>query len=170
MTRRTQRGFTLIELMVTIAVIAIMMAIAVPSFGSGVKVARERSVVQRLTQDFMWARGAAAAADASSLGVAGVTSTTTPTLTLVVKADCTWTTAVNGTTDARHSMTSTALAAIAPSASCTGSMALPATFTFTSQGFVNNSGTFTFTGASTTAYPLQILYSGAIFRTNGSQS
>jgi len=162
MIRRTQRGFSLIELLVVIAIIAIMMAIAVPSFGSSVRASRERSAVQRLTQDFMWARGASASNDASTLltGTSGA-----PTLKVLVNADCTWTTTVNNTTDPKHSMTSTTLASIAPNAACTATgMTLPATFTFTPQGFVTTTGTLTFTGASTQTFALQVLYSGAMFR------
>ena len=160
MTQRTQRGFSLIELMVVIAIIAIMMAMAVPSFGSSVRVSRERSAVQRLTQDFMWARGATASNDASTL-LAGTSGS--PLLQVKVLADCTWTTTVNGVQDPKHSMTD--LSAIAPGATCSGvGMAMPVTFQFTSQGFVSPTGTLTFHGASTQAYALQVLYSGAMFR------
>ena len=152
MTQRNRRGFSLIELLVVIAIVAIMMAMAVPSFGNGVRASRERSAVQKLTQDFMWARGATAANGS-------------PTLQIVLKANCTWKTTVNGTLDDAHSMTSTQLSAIAPSAACTG-MTLPTdvTFLFSSQGFVSSTGTLTFTGASTQVFKLQVLYSGAMFR------
>lgn len=165
MNRRLQRGFSLIELLVVIAIIGIMLAIAVPSFGSSVRASREKSVMQHLTQDFQWARGAAASTDASTLGVPGATGT--PTLTVVVRSDCSWTTAVNGTTDNNHSMTTAAVTSTAPGISCTGvGMTLPATFTFTSQGFVNTTGTLQFNTQAYSAQPaqFQILYSGAMFR------
>ena len=169
MTRRLSRGFSLIELMVVIAIIAIMVSLAVPSFGTGVRAAKERNVVQRLTQDFMWARGAAATADASTLNSS---LNGAPTLTVRVNADCSWTTAVNGTTDAKHSMTTDAVTAAAPGVACSGTgLTLPATFTFTPQGFVNTTGTLIYTGtATTTPLKFQILYSGAIFRAASSAS
>lgn len=150
------RGFTLIELMVTLTVVALLTLIAVPSFGNATQVSRERSAVQKLMQDFSWARSAAAAA--------GSVSSTTLTL----NANCTWSTTVNGVADATHSMSSTSLSSLAPSMACASS--LPITFTFTPQGFVNNAGTFTYTGQSGQAYKLQILYSGTVLRLNGAQS
>ena len=169
MNQRSNRGFSLIELMVVIAIIAIMAAIAVPSFGAGVRNARERSIVQRMMQDFMWARGAAATVDASTLNSS---LSGPPTLTFVLKSDCSWTTAVNGTTDTKHSMTSAAVSAISTGVACSGTgLTLPATFTFTPQGFVNTTGTLTFTGTATqTPLNFKILYSGAIFRAASSAS
>lgn len=152
MTQRDRRGFSLIELLVVIAIVAIMMAMAVPSFGNSVRTSRERSAVQKLTQDFMWARGSTAANGS-------------PALKIVLKSDCSWKTTVNGVTDDAHSMTPTQLTAIAPGAVCTG-LTLPtdANFIFTSQGTVSTTGTLTFTGATAQPFVLQILYSGAMFR------
>jgi type IV fimbrial biogenesis protein FimT len=171
MTRLRLRGFSLIELMVVIAIIAIMLAIAVPSFGNSVRASKERSVAQRMTQDFLWARGAAGANDASTLStkivVAGV-----PTITFVVRSDCSWTTAINGIPEPDHTMSAAAVTAAAPGVSCGGTgLTLPATFTFTPQGFVDTTGTLLFTGTAYAA-PLkfQILYSGAIFRAASSAS
>jgi len=158
MQRPPQRGFSLIELMVTVAIIAVMLAIGVPSFGNSVRASRERSVVQRMTQDFQWARTAAATQPAT--GATGAT-----TVQMTIAADCSWSTKVNGASDATHSMSSSAVASTAPGVACGG--IAPATFTFTPQGFVDTTGQLTFSG---TAYasPLkfQILSSGAMIRSD----
>ena len=170
MNRHARRGYSLIELLVVIAIIAIMMAMAVPSFGSSVRASRERSAIQRLTQDFMWARGASASNDASTL-LSGTTGA--PVLRVIVNADCSWRTTVNNVQDPKHSLDTTALAKIAPNVSCAVSgTTMPATFTFTSQGFVTPTGTLTFTGTAYASNPLvfQILYSGAMFRAASSAS
>jgi len=156
MNRHPQRGFSLIELMVTVAIIAVMLAIGVPSFGTSVRAARERTVVQRMTQDFMWVRGTAGAA-------------TTTAAQVKIFADCHWTTTINGAADDKHSMTALQVSAQAPGVSCSGiGMALPATFDFNPQGFVSTTGTLQFIGtANPAALKFEILYSGAMFRANG---
>jgi len=163
---RRHAGFTLVELMITLAIIALMMVLAVPSFGSASRAARERSAVQKLVQDFAWARGAAGAGDQAALN-SSLTAGVTPTLTLTLNADCSWTTAISGTTDSVHSMTTAALSAQAPGIACAATgLTLPATFTFTAQGFVDKTGGVTLTGASGQVFPLTIFYSGSIIRTS----
>jgi type IV fimbrial biogenesis protein FimT len=170
MRRSLSRGFTLVELIITIAIIAIMMAMAVPQFSSTGRASRERGVVSKLVQDFTWSRGAAGAASANSIDTT-LSSTATPVLALTINGDCTWTTTINGTTNVAHSMTSAQLTQLAPGMTCSStSPTLPATFTFTSLGFVDKTGTVTMTGATTTTAQLRILYSGAIMRLNGGQS
>jgi type IV fimbrial biogenesis protein FimT len=168
MRHNPSRGFTLVELMITITIIGIMMALAVPQFGTTGRAARERGVVAKLVQDFTWSRGAAGAASANSID-SSLSSTATPAIQLTLNTDCTWTTTINGTTNTAHSMTSTQLAALAPNMSCASS-APPAQFNFTSQGFVDKTGTITVTGATTTTIQLRILYSGSIMRINGGQT
>jgi hypothetical protein len=147
-----------------------MIAMAVPSFGTTGRAARERGVVAKLIQDFTWSRGAAGASSANSIDPS-LSSTAAPVITLTVNADCTWTTSVSGTTSAAHSMSSTQLSSLAPGMSCSSAtLTLPAAFLFTSQGFVNNTGTLTVTGTTTTTTQLQVLYSGSIMRLTGGQS
>jgi len=160
-TQTAQAGFGLIELMVTVAIIAVMMSLAVPSFGNAARSSRERSVVQRLVQDFSWARGAAVTGNASILNSA---ASGAPAVTLKLNANCSWTLSVNNNAVSDHSMALGTLQSTAPNITCSSTIALPATFTFTPQGFVNTTGTVTFTGAGGQAYPLQILYSGTMLR------
>jgi prepilin-type N-terminal cleavage/methylation domain-containing protein len=161
------RGFSLIELMVTIAIIGVMLALAVPYLGHMAGQANERLVKQRFIQDFTWARGAAGAADARALDASLASGT--PTLTMVLNADCTWTTSISGTANSQHSMSSAEITRIASSMTCAPSNGLPAmpvTFTFSPQGFVGGTGTLTMTGPSLQAFQMQILYSGSILTTH----
>lgn len=57
--RRTERGFTLIELMVTIAVAAILSAIAIPAFDNFVKNDRDATQINSLVSSFNYARSEA---------------------------------------------------------------------------------------------------------------
>lgn len=157
---RRPGGFTLIELMVTVAVIGLMLGLAAPSIGMALLASRERSVVQRFTQDYEWLR--------SQAGAAGVTATT-----LTLNGNCTWAASVsrNGVAspDAEHSMSATSLAQMSPSSTFTcaspeGSLPLPVTFNFTSQGFVSPNGKLKLSGSSGTEWQLQVLYSGSIVR------
>lgn len=56
---RTQAGFTLIELMVVIAVAAVLLAIAVPSFRSLTQINRAAGEVNALSNDLQFARAEA---------------------------------------------------------------------------------------------------------------
>ena len=163
-----QRGFSLVELMATIAVVALMMVLAAPSFGNATRSARERNLVQKLAQDFAWARGAAVAGDAAAFGA----SSGAATVVLTLNRDCSWTTTVNGTASGAHSLTPAQLAAVAPGLACTAtSPALPAAFAFTAQGFISTTGNVTYSRAGGQAVSLTILYSGSVLRGSlGTQS
>jgi type II secretory pathway pseudopilin PulG len=164
------RGITLVEVIITVAIITLLLSQAMPSFGNAGRAARERSLVQKLVQDFAWSRAAAGTADAATLGI----SNGAPTVVLTLNADCSWTTTINGIVDTTHSLTTAQLAATTPNMACapTG-LSLPAAFTFTPQGFVDTTGNITYTGASGQAFPLTILFSGSIIRNSpvsGTQS
>ena len=164
--RAVQRGFSVIELMVTLAIAALMITLAVPYFGKATTQANERRVKQQLVQDITWARGAAGAADQKSLDSSLASGT--PTVTLTINADCTWTTKVSGNTNSAHTLATTPTAMSCAPAATAGVPTLPATFTFTPQGFLSStasSGTLVLTG-TTTSYRLQILYSGSVIETH----
>jgi prepilin-type N-terminal cleavage/methylation domain-containing protein len=165
--RAHQRGFSLIELMVTLTIGALLLVLAVPYFGTATKQANERRIKQQLVQDITWARGAAGAADQKSLDSS--LSTGTPTVTLTVNANCTWTTTISGTTNSAHTLTSTPTTMSCAPAS-TGGVGSSMSFTFTPQGFLNTTsgsgaGTLVLTGTTQT-YQLQILYSGSVIETH----
>lgn len=154
--RRQSTGFTLIELMVTISVIAIMLALAMPSMNTTISNSRDRGVVQKFSQDYDWLRSKAGSS----------------TVTLTINADCSWQASVNNVADAAHSMAAADLAAIKSTVTCAGSgatpLALPATLSFNAQGFETGpTGGLTFRAANGQAWPLQILYSGSIVRVQG---
>ena len=146
------RGFSLIELMVTVAIVALLLVMVMPSFSNSVASSRERTVVQKFVQDFDWSRSAA----------------TTRAVTLTLSANCSWSASVDGVVDTAHSMTPAALSGLAAGIACSGgTVALPATFAFTSQGFATPNGTLGFTGARGQQWPLQVLYSGSMVRVKG---
>ena len=167
MTRRAP-GFSLVELMIVVAIIAIMLAIAVPTFNNSVHASKERGAVQKLNADFQWARGAAAAADASLFSsLVNTALVGRPVVVLTVNGDCSWTTTINGVLDPSHSMAPTDLANAAPGIQCSGlGLPAPAAFAFDSRGFVTTTGTLTYgdSGTSSQQFTFQILHSGAMFR------
>ena len=71
---RKQRGFTLLELMVVVAIIAILASIAIPSFTSSLEQARLRLVVETLVTDLRQAQRDVLANGAS--GTATISFTT----------------------------------------------------------------------------------------------
>ncbi|MCK9688505.1 pilus assembly FimT family protein [Scleromatobacter humisilvae] len=164
--RTGQRGFSVIELMVTLTIAALLVTLAAPYFGKASAQANERRVKQQLVQDITWARGAAGAADQKSLDASLASGT--PTVTLTINADCSWTTKVSGNVNAAHTMATTPTAMSCAPAATAGVPTLPTTFTFTPQGFLSStasSGTLVLTG-TTTSYRLQILYSGSVIETH----
>ena len=164
-TRRRWQGFSLIELLVTVAIIGVMFALGAASFGSTVRKARERTIVQKFVGDVAWARGLASRK--------GVNVTGASRVQIVLGADCTWATttplaAASSGEQTAHSMSAAEIAAQSAGIACAGSngLALPATFTFNADGSVSTSGNITFTGTTET-WVLRMLFSGSVVRQAG---
>lgn len=153
---RRARGFTLVELATTLGLAAALVALAAPSLTNTVSVSKAKSVVSRMTQDYLWARGRAAAGSMASIR-------------FVLNADCSWTTMVDDTVDAAHSFDAAQIAQTAGHLSCTGlnGSALPLTFTFDVQGMVLPAAQFSYTAVSGQSWPFRVLGSGTIIHTAG---
>ena len=148
------RGFTMIELAVTIVVVALLAAIAMPYLGKSISTSRTRTLIAKFTQDFAWLRNAA--------------STSSSVVTLTLNANCSWSGVVDSTADSSHSMSLTQINNSSAGLSCAGqSQALPITFTFSRQGFVSPAATFTFTASTSQQWPVQVLGSGTVAITTG---
>ena len=161
--RAHQRGFSVIELMVTIAIAGLMLTLAMPYFGRATTQANERRIKQQLVQDFTWARGAAGAADQKSLDSSLASGT--PTVTMTINANCTWTTKISTNTNSAHTLAATPTTMACAPATTGGVPTLPVTITFSPQGFVDKAGTLVMTGTTQT-YQLQLLYSGSVIETH----
>jgi prepilin-type N-terminal cleavage/methylation domain-containing protein len=153
---RRLRGFTLIELAVTIAVVALLAAVALPYLGGTISNSRTRTVVAKFTQDFAWLRNAA--------------GTGTHTVTLTLNADCSWAGTVDGNADGSRSFSVAQVRQSTPGMNCSGQGGtnLPLTLTFNSQGFVAPSANFVFAASAGQRWPMQVLGSGTLVITTGS--
>ncbi len=153
-------GFTLLELLVVIVIVAIIGTLALPSFLASIRSQHDTDLVTKLAQDIAWARGDA---------IAGWT------VSLTLKADGSWSVADNapGATSAalaEHSLSTAQLNADAPGASCavsdcagstSGSCA--ATLSFDSMGMVSGApaGVLSYANGATNS-SLQIFSSGVV--------
>lgn len=151
------KGFTLIEIAITLVLIAILAFMAVPWMGSAVSTSKAKSVVFRFVEDFKAMRGAAASGSNA--------------VVLTMNADCSWSASVNGSSDAAHSYSAAQLAAAAPGVSCsaTAPTTLPVTFSFDSQGLVSPSAKLNFASTTNQSWPIQVLNSGSVILTGGAQ-
>ncbi len=153
-------GFTLLELLVVIVIVAILGALALPSFLASIRSRHDTDLVNKLEQDIAWARGDA---------IAGWT------VTLTLAADGSWSVSDNAPTAtsaalAEHSMSAAQLQADAPGVSCTvsdcsgsASSSCAATMTFNSLGMVSGApaGVLSYTTGGM-SYSMQVFSSGVV--------
>lgn len=148
-TTRRFRGFTLVEMMVTIAIAAILGIMVVPNLLDMVDSGKTSVLVNRFPQDVAWARNQAV-------------TTQQPVVITLGPAACTWSTSVGGTVSAEHSMTATQLNANYPNVTCSVTGGNPQTLTFDSQGFINAAPTITVRAKQGQTWTLQVLASGTV--------
>jgi prepilin-type N-terminal cleavage/methylation domain-containing protein len=148
------RGFGLVELMVTIAIIGLLLVATLPSVGNSISNSRSRQVVSKFVQDFNALR--AMASTGNHKATSGVV--------LSLASNCTWTATVDGSTNTNYSITATELASKASGLSCatTTPAAFPITFTFDSFGHVSIAATFSFSTSSGQNWPIQVFQSGTL--------
>lgn len=144
-------GFTLLELLVTMVIGAILLVIAVPSFLSTIRGQQTADIVTKFAQDVAWARGEAIAGHA---------------VTLQIAADGSWQTSVDGgPADPDHSMSPAQLQADAPGVSCSlnGGSCATGLMTFDDIGILSNApvGTMQYSSATMSA-AFQVFASGAV--------
>lgn len=157
---RPAQGFTLIELMVTVAVAAILGLLVVPDLVSTVDASKTSVLVNQFPQDVAWARNQA------------VTTQQPVRMLLGPGPQCVWQVQTasyqNGqpvwTTQDAHSMTGAQVAAQFPNAKCP---ALPSgtalTVNFNTQGFLDTAvPTITVSDAHGQTWTLQVLASGTV--------
>jgi prepilin-type N-terminal cleavage/methylation domain-containing protein len=153
-------GFTLLELLVVIVIVAIITALALPSFMASIRSRHDADLVSKLAQDIAWARGDA---------IAGWT------VKLTLAADGSWSVTDNapGATSAalaEHSMSAAQLQADAPGATCavsdcsgSASSSCAATMTFDALGMVSGApaGVLSYSTGSM-SYSMQVFSSGVV--------
>ncbi len=163
---RTPGGFTLIELMVTMAIFAIMAIIAVPKMYDAMLSARIARLPNRLAQDVAWARAQAA--------------TTGEALQMTLGPGCTWSTQVgsldssnnfvaasdtnSASQDLAHSLTTAQVNDEYQGATCAinGSATTSLALSFDSRGFISTSADVTVSTTAGQSWAMQILASGAV--------
>lgn len=146
---RSSRGFTLIEMMVTIAIAAILGLMVVPNLVRMVDSGKTSVLVNKFPQDVAWARNQAV-------------TTQQPVVLTLGPGNCVWSTSVGGTVSAEHSMTAAQLSASYPNVNCTITGGNSQTLNFDSQGFINTAPTITVTAAQGQVWTLQVLASGSV--------
>ncbi len=124
MMRSSQGGFTLIEVMVTLAIAAILMAVAAPALLSSIGSRQAQSIGSTFVQDAAWARSKAIAGQSAQI---------------TLMPDCSWSVSVAGESSdvlSAHAMTSAQIASSAPGLTCSGVPSAGLVLAFDSMGLV----------------------------------
>lgn len=152
MRRRRQAGFTMVELIIVMLIIAIIAAIGLPSLLQTVRNQQSGDVATKFVQDLAWARGEAVSGH---------------TVTMALAADGSWVVTEDGNTVNDHSLTATQVQADAPGLTCAvagGNSCLTSpAMSFDTQGMVSNqpTGVITFSSGKLSS-TLQIFTSGVV--------
>ena len=157
---RRRAGFTLLELLVTILIVALLASLALPNLLSAVAARRAVSLSETFVQDASWTRAQA---------LAGAT-----VATITLNGDCSWDTKISwtasttGTTDTAHSLTTQQVGAEFKGASCSGMSGSNLALSYNnlcmvdiSSGTSNASNTITFTLAGNPTQPSTIYIYGS---------
>lgn len=157
-----QAGFTLLELLLTMVVMGVLLAIAVPSFQSLVQSQHDSDITNQFAQDLAWAQGEALSGQAVVLTLNADGSWSVTEDTYDSSSNSIKTTAFPG-----HSLSSTQLQADAPGVSCAlvggSTTSCAATLTFNSIGTVSGApvGVIQYK-TGTTSSSFQVFASGTL--------
>ena len=162
-----QSGFTLIEMMVTIAIAALLGLMVVPNLVSMVDSGKTSVLVNKFPQDVAWARNQAV-------------TTQQPVeidLTGIAANACTWNTLVGAQTSNEHSLSLQQFNAQYPNVTCIiGNPPATGKLVFDSQGFISDGNgnavapTITLRAAQGQTWTLQILASGSVILNSNTAS
>ncbi len=131
-----QAGFTLLELLMTMVVMGVLLAIAVPAFESIVQGQHDSDITGQFAQDLAWAQGEALSGQTVTITMGSDGSWTTTETSYNSSTKTTTTNTITG-----HSLSSAQLLADAPGVQCTvvggSSSSCAATMSFSSIGVVS---------------------------------
>lgn len=147
--KRHQTGFTLIELMVTIGIAAILGVMVLPNLVSMVDSGKTSVLVNKFPQDVAWARNQAV-------------TTQQPVVLTLGPSNCLWSVSVDGVVQAEHSMSQQQYNASYPNVECTVTGGNSQTLTFDSQGFISSAPFITVKAPQGQTWSLQLLTSGTV--------
>jgi prepilin-type N-terminal cleavage/methylation domain-containing protein len=152
-----QAGFTLIELMVTIGIAAILGVMVVPNLIDMVDSGKTSVLVNKFPQDVAWARNQAV-------------TTQQPVILTLGPSNCLWSISVGGVVQPEHSLTQQQFSASYPNVQCTISGGSSQTLTFNTQGFISAAPSITMKAGQGQTWNLQMLSSGTVILNSNTAS